>query len=1570
MKPNREEKIAVVSMSCRFPGANNPEEFWNTLIEGKDVIADIPTERWNKDEFYAESKNAKGKTNQKQGAFLKDIHSIDPFFFNISPKEAIEMSPSQKLMLELAWELVENSSIAYNNIHGSNTGVFIGNIWNDFENVRKQRKTEINSFSAIGLSTNIIANRVSYFMGLTGASFVVDTGCSSSLVALMLAVQALRDGSADTCITGGINHILNHEHYIYLSKFGGLSSNGKCSSFSADADGFVRAEGAGLILLKRLSDALRDGDKIHAVILGGAINNNGVNDTMPATSISGQIDVLDRAYKNADINPKHVQYVETHGTGTRVGDPVEAKALGQFFGNKRINGDMLTIGSIKTNFGHTEGAAGIAGMLKTVMSIEKGILPKNLNLNKPNPLIDFKKLKIKILNKNAEWKVRDKMNRVAGVSSFGWGGTNVHVVLEEFKPIKNKEIEKAIDFKDRFILPLSARSEDALKDYAKSYYDILKNTGEDANKYLAQVCAGTALLKPNFEYRKAFVCENKKDLLYQLMEYRENEGEDISQVEQKSKVRAVFVFPGQGSQWFGMGKELYAKEPVFKNTIIKCDKEFSKYVDWSLRDEIFADKKASKLDRIDIIQPYLFAMQIALAELWISWGIQPTSVVGHSMGEVAAAYISGGLSLNNAANVICSRSLLMNKLRGQGGAMAVTGLSSDEANEVVEKFNGKLSVAVENSPKSTVISGSQDAIDEVIKELEEKEVFVRQVNVDVASHSPQMDEIKDDLVKGVSNLKAQKVKIKLYSSVKGVEVSGDELDASYWGLNLRGTVKFSTTMDKILEDEHDLFIEVSPHPVLKTAIFECIKSSKKENINIATSLQREEPEQFEMKRNFANLYELGYAINKGGFFKLNKDKLAELPHYPFQRENYEIKDMSALTQSNDGPNDNRHPLLGKQLQLADSENYYWESNVSTWNLPLLKEHKVNDNAIFPASFYLEMLFAAIKQVNPNQKYSVESMQFIDSIAVQDEKNTQIQLKLSTSGKVLECFKFYRFSEEENSWITTCKGKLERKNNYTQPQRKYKFSHAAKTIEESSIYNAFMNMGVEFGANFRNIKQVQIDNDSNAVANMQLNEEILFSTDNYVVHPIILDSCIHPVFTKIFSSIDDQTIKSAFVVGVDRVMLFNEEASGSDYSIGLILNDVDKVKNTMTVKADLCLYDENFDPILEMQGVEARISDTKIKKEVNEDLFNFSLLESIITEQDTDKRQEIIEEHITKIIAKIIKAPAYKIKSSMTFKNLGIDSIATVMLQGVIENDFELKFTVQKFKDHPRIKEFSMFLNTSINTTEAKEVSKTKEKQLSAEERWFTKPLPNPNAKHQLFLLHDAGGNKHVFDDWHKRVNKDIELIIVQLPGRNDRSHEEAYNNVDLLLEELVPLMDKMIDKSFSIYGHSMGGLLAFEISRMLQSHYGKSPQKLLVSGTPGLKNYNNKFVNYIIDNKLTYNDIHALMPKFQRFDFEDKTVRKMIKVLLNDMKLIYSYSYVNKSLLSSDVVAFHAINDVRVRLDDVEKWADETINEFKLIEVPGSHNFVYYESDALTRLINIELDDICRQDLFTELEFN
>lgn len=1553
MRPNKDEKIAIVSMSCRFPGANTPQEFWNILEEGRSIVKDIPKERWDKNEFYSLSKDTPGKTNQKSGAFLEKIHSFDPFFFNISPKEAIEMSPSQKLMMELSWELIENSHIPYNKIQGSNTGVFIGNIWNDFENLRKQRNSEINSFSATGLSTNIIANRVSYFMGLTGPSFVVDTGCSSSLVALMLAVQALRDGSTDACITGGINHILNHEHYIYLSKFGGLSSNGKCSSFSAEADGFVRAEGAAVLLLKRLSDALRDGDNIHAVICGGAINNNGANDTMPATSIPGQFDLLERAYKNANITPNKVQYIETHGTGTKVGDPVEAKALGHFFANSRINGDKLIIGSVKTNFGHTEGAAGIAGVLKTVLSIEKGIIPKNLNFFSPNPSIDFNEYKLEILQQNKPWVVQDGRNRVAGVSSFGWGGTNAHIVLEQYRPIKNKTILTTQNKLDRYILPVSARSEEALKEYINNYLDILKNSKNDTKEHLSDFCASNALQKPNFEYRKAFSCENTKDLLYQLIEFNENNEEEFKLVENKEDSKVVFIFPGQGSQWLGMGKELYTREPVFKDTITECDKAFSKYVEWSLKEELFANETNSLLGRIDVVQPYLFAMQVALANLWISWGIKPTSVVGHSMGEVAAAFISGSITLNDAANVICSRSKLMNQLKGKDGAMAVTGLSEDRAYKIITKYNGKLSVAVENSPKSTVIAGSQTEISSLIEELEAKEIFVRQVKVDVASHSPQMDLIKEDLINQLKALTPKQATCNLYSSVKGSKLTWSNLTPEFWGENLRGTVKFSTIMKKLIEDEHQLFIEVSPHPVLKTPIWECIQKYGDKNLDVVTSLQREKPELIEMKKNLSNLFELGYSINKGNFFKVQGKNMIVLPSYPFQKENYEIKDMSSFVNKSED-NNKFHPILGKPVRLADSNDFYWESNISLYNLPLIKEHKVNEKPIFPASFYVEMIFAAIKQINENNSFIIESLQFTEPIALNEEKNVQIQLKINSEKDNSYSFKFYKFIVDKNEWVTTCKGKIKGTKDFENTQNNYKFNKCVKTYSESEFYSTFSNLEVEFGNSFRNVKKLQLDDKNNAIASINLNEEVLLSDEKYVIHPIIIDSCIQTTFSKVINKIEGETIKTAFVTKIERISLINQMSSGISYSAGIKLFDTVTEENTMLLKADLCLFDKNLEPIFELQGIEARINDTKIKKEIVDDKFNFSFLETIQTETNNNKRTGIIQEHLIKLVAKIIKAPINKIKSSMTFKNLGIDSIAMVMLKNLLEKDYEKEITVQKFKDYPSLRSFSLYLDNLINTTGKKGVQKV-QKELSLRDRWFTKPLSNPNAKHQLFLIHDAGGNKEIFEHWHEQIDEEVEIILLQLPGRNDRRNEKAFNEVNLLIKELAPLMNEEISKPFSIFGHSMGGLIAFETARTLQLNYNKTPYKLMVSGTPCLKNYENKFVNYIIENNLSEKDIHALMPKFQRFDFEEEIVRRMIDVLLNDLKLIHSYKYISKGVLNSSIIAFHAINDVRVMQNDVEKWKHETIKNFKLIEVPGSHNYLYYDSELLIKYINKEL---------------
>ncbi|MEM6830721.1 MAG: type I polyketide synthase, partial [Bacteroidota bacterium] len=822
------EPIAITGISCRFPKVSNLDQFWELLVRGEDTIDEI--KRWNIDEYFDSDKTAKNKTHQRHSSLFDNLDDFDPFFFNISPAEAAEMTPSQKLLLELAWEAIENSSIPVDKVMGQKAGVYIGNIWSDFEHLRKHKNAEITLHSSVGQSSNVIANRVSYFLGLTGPSLIVDTGCSTSLVALHLACQGLWEGNIKFALAGGINHILDPDQNLLLSKFGGLSAKGTCSTFDANVDGFVRGEGAGLLLLKRLSDAERDGDHIYAVIRGTAMNNNGFNINLPATSTKGQLDVLAEAYANTGIDPKDVHYVETHGTGTKLGDPTECNAIGHFFGQNRTQ--PLAIGSVKTNLGHTEGAAGMAGLIKTVLAMNHRLLPKNLNFKTPNPEIDFEGLQLKVQKENTEWPTSGEETLKAGINSFGWGGTNAHTLIEEYKSSGEEKNQEANLTHDQLVLPLSAKSESALKEYVEQFSSHFEHLSDD--QAFANSLVSTAIRKPKLSHGKLFWGKDKEDVLTALKEFSKTD--EVESVEMDTS-KVVFVFPGQGSQWAGMGKELYRKEPVFKQAIDDCEEAFRPFVDWSLTEQIHEDEEHSRLKKeISVIQPALFAMQVSLAKLWMSFGVKPDSVVGHSMGEVAAAYISGALNLTDAANIICTRSRLMQTVSGQGGAMAVTELTVAQAEDHIKQYKG-LSIAVNNSPKSTVIAGDQQEITRLLDTLEAKGLFCKQVKVDVASHSKQMDPLKDELRAAIETITPQDNSIDLFSTVRDMQIEGKALNPEYWVDNLRQSVKFASTTERLLKENHNIFIEVSPHPVLVTAIQECFEAFDKKGIASPTLLR-------------------------------------------------------------------------------------------------------------------------------------------------------------------------------------------------------------------------------------------------------------------------------------------------------------------------------------------------------------------------------------------------------------------------------------------------------------------------------------------------------------------------------------------------------------------------------------------------------------------------------------------------------------------------------------------------------------------------------------------------------------
>ena len=878
MEHERTEPVAVVGIGCRLPaGADGPEAFWKVLAEGRDGVADVPGDRWNIDELYDPDRTAPGKIATRRAACIGQVDRFDPDFFGISPRETRSMDPQQRLALEVAWEAIEDAGLVAQTLAGSRAGVFMGVMHHDYAFILGQQLGLLDAYASSGTHYSIIANRISFTFDLKGPSFAVDAACSSSLATVHMAVQSLRRKECDLALAGGVNLLLSPMQSIAYSKWGMLSPDGRCYTFDSRANGFVRGEGCGIVILKRLLDAIADGDRIRAIIRGSAAGQDGRTNVMTAPSGVAQQQVIRDALANGGVDPALVTYVEAHGTGTPLGDPIEVEALASVYGKPARYPCVL--GAVKTNMGHLEGAAGIAGFIKATLCLEHGLIPPNLNFATVNPHLPLQGNRLALATELRAWEVPEQ-RRFAGVSSFGAGGTNVHVVLEEAPQLK---LRREAPERSAELVVLSAKSASALDAQAKR---LRQHLDAHPSLGLSDVAFSLATTRSPMDHRLAVTATSRDALRAALDAAAEGQtpvGAARGRLAGGRSPKVVFVFPGQGSQWLGMGRQLLTQEPVFRATLEECEGAIRAEAGWSLLAELGADEATSRLGRIDVVQPVLFALEVALASLWRSWGVTPDAVVGHSMGEVAAAHVAGALSLPDAVSIICRRSRLLRRISGQG-EMAVVELSLGEAEAALVGYEARLGVAVSNSPRSTVLSGEPAALGEVLAALEAKGVFCRRVKVDVASHSPQVDPLRDELLSALSALRPQRAAVPMRSTVTGTSVDGPELVGGYWADNLRRPVRFAATIQALLETGYGLFVEMSPHPLLATSVEEICQAMEREG-TVVGSLRRGQDERLAMLEALGALWARGYSMDWGRLFPWGGRRVP-LPTYPWQRERY------------------------------------------------------------------------------------------------------------------------------------------------------------------------------------------------------------------------------------------------------------------------------------------------------------------------------------------------------------------------------------------------------------------------------------------------------------------------------------------------------------------------------------------------------------------------------------------------------------------------------------------------------------------------------------------------------------
>ncbi len=801
------DPIAIIGMGCRLPGnADTPERFWQLLLDRTETVRAIPGDRWDGDAWYDPDPSATAKTATKAGSFIDRIDGFDAGYFGITAREADRMDPQQRLFLEVAIEALDDAGIPQPTLSGTRTGVFVASYHNDYAQLQYADPEAIDLRTLTGTLHSVLANRLSYLLDLRGPSVSVDTACSASLVAVHLACQSLRLGESDIAITGGVSLMITPELLVSMSKVGFMAPDGRCKSFDALADGFGRGEGCSVVVLKRLSDAVAHGDRILAVIRGSAVNQDGRSTVLAAPNGLAQEALIRDALAAAQLGPERIGFVETHGTGTALGDPIEVEALAATIGRSTPGAAPCLLGAVKANLGHLEAAAGATGLIKAVLALRNAAVPAQPNFHALNPHISLAGTRLAIPTRLTPWPGGAEP-RCAAVSSFGVGGTNAHVILEEAPQLPSAA--QPARKEASYLLPLSARTPAALHALAQTWHDFLPNTPAT----IADLATTAARRRTHYGERVAFVGRSKDELQTALQHYLDEPVASGRRHAAPSAPRIGFVFSGQGPQWYAMGRELYADEPVYRAAIDACDSLLRPLCGWSLQAELASPEAASRLDQTQIAQPALFALQVALAALWKSWGVMPAAVVGHSVGEIAALHVAGVLDLEEAMRIVWQRGRTMQQATGLG-RMASVRLNETEAHALIAPYGDRLSIGAINAPRDVVLSGETEALTEVLATLVARGVDHRLLPVQYAFHSAQMARFQQPFVDALGAVRTAAPAIPIYATVTGARADDVRFDASYFGRNMRDTVRFSAAVRAMVADGCNVFVELAPHPVL------------------------------------------------------------------------------------------------------------------------------------------------------------------------------------------------------------------------------------------------------------------------------------------------------------------------------------------------------------------------------------------------------------------------------------------------------------------------------------------------------------------------------------------------------------------------------------------------------------------------------------------------------------------------------------------------------------------------------------------------------------------------------------
>ncbi|MBD2364812.1 SDR family NAD(P)-dependent oxidoreductase [Anabaena minutissima FACHB-250] len=1173
------EPIAIIGIGCRFPGAKNPEAFWHLLRDGIDAITEVPKTRWDIDDFYDADPATPDKMTTRWGGFLEQIDQFDPQFFNIAPREAASVDPQHRLLLETTWEALEDAGQNPTALAGKPAGVFMGISSFDYDKLRFQNPVNLDSYAGTGTALSLAANRISYALNFTGPSIAIDTACSSSLVAVHLACQSLRNGESTLALAGGVNVMASPWVTVTFSKGGFMAADGRCKAFDSRANGYVRSEGAGVVVLKLLSQAEADGDRIYAIIRGSAVNQDGRSNGITAPNSLAQEAVLREAYRQAGVSPGKVQYIEAHGTGTKLGDPIEVKALGKVLNEGRIPGEYCALGSVKTNIGHAEAAAGIAGLIKVALSLKHGQIPASLHFQEANPYIPFDKLPLRVQQKLEPWPEIGE-TAIAGVSSFGFGGTNAHVVLESQKA-KGKRQKQEIDEHPVQLLTLSAKTEKTLQELVQSYQDYLKNHPEVS---LTDVCFTAKVGRNHFDYRLAITSNSTIKLQEQLAAFllkQDTPGVFQGQINSRKHPKVVFLFTGQGSQYVDMGRKLYETHPTFRQILDDCNEILQPYLETPLLEILYPQSPVtspqSPINETAYTQPALFALEYALAKLWQSWGIEPSAVMGHSVGEYVAACLAGVFSLEDGLKLIAERGRLMQALPPDG-AMAAIMADEQTVLSAIQPYGEQIAIAAYNGAESLVISGQRQAIAAVCQQLTNQGIQTKPLQVSHAFHSPLMEAILGDFEQVAKTVQYSFPQIPLISNLTGQIATTDIATPEYWVHHIRQPVQFASSMKLLHQQGYQIFVEIGAKPTLIGMGRQCLP----DGVGVwLPSLHPKQGEWEQILASLAALYVRGIPINWGEFYRHSDCEPVSLPTYPFQRQRYWIEAVSPLHQpSFKLVRGQQHPLLGQRLNLAGVKEICFQSEISQNQPAYLPDHRVFGEIIVPATAYLEMALAAGYKLYKSVQLVLEDISILQPLILGEVGITlQISLSPGDGSYSFQIFSSENITDTESLWRLHATGKLLRGENQAEPIQtdltKLR-SLCHENITPLNYYQQCQNRGIDYGSSFQAIQQLWYA-PGLAMGQVQLAET--WADQNYHLHPIILDAGFQVLGAAL---LHQNQVDTYLPVGIKRLQIHSSPGN-------LVWShaEINPDTNQELINSNVSLYTEDGVKIVYVEGLELK-----------------------------------------------------------------------------------------------------------------------------------------------------------------------------------------------------------------------------------------------------------------------------------------------------------------------------------------------------------------------------------------------